>query len=50
MAVSYTTPYFLTAALYGAGAIATFLLLRGVRSEDEPASDAASGSARRVLE
>ena len=50
MATSYTTPYFLTAALYGAGAIATFLLLRHVRSEDETPEQERSAAARRVLE
>lgn len=36
MEQSYTTPYFYTAALYAAGAVATFLLLRRVRDEDHP--------------
>jgi len=29
---SYTVPYFVAAALYGIGAVATWLLLRGVKS------------------
>jgi MFS family permease len=40
MAQSYTTPYFYTAALYLAGATATFLLLRGIRPEDREHTDA----------
>jgi hypothetical protein len=35
MEQSYTVPYFYTAALYGAGAMATFVLLRRVRDEDD---------------
>ncbi len=34
MAGSYTTPYFYTAALYAAGSIATYLLLRTIRVEE----------------
>lgn len=50
MATPHEAPYFLAAVLYGAGAIATFLLLRGVRPEDEIAADTERSSARRVLE
>lgn len=39
MEQSYTTPYFYAAALYALGACATFLLLRGVRAEDEHADE-----------
>jgi MFS family permease len=42
MTGSYTTPYFYTAALYAAGSIATFVLLRRIRVED---ADGPSGSA-----
>ena len=42
MEQSYTTPYFYTAALYASGAVATFVLLRRVRDEDEPPSVVAS--------
>ncbi len=35
MEQSYTTPYFFTAALYAAGATATFVLLRRVRDDEE---------------
>lgn len=35
MAHSYTTPYFYTAGLYAAGSIATFLLLRKIRADEE---------------
>jgi len=40
MAGSYTTPYFYTAALYAAGSVATFLLLRKVRPETAPSGAA----------
>lgn len=45
---SYTTPYFYTAALYFAGAIATLFLLRGIGAEGRdrsPATDASSSTA-----
>jgi MFS family permease len=46
MAGSYTTPYFYTAALYAAGSIATFLLLRKIRAEDDsPPAPLVPGSA-----
>jgi len=35
MEQSYTTPYFYTAALYGAGAVATYVLLRRVSDNEE---------------
>lgn len=35
MAQSYTVPYFYTAAFYAAGAVATFVLLRRVRDDDD---------------
>lgn len=44
MEQSYTTPYFYAAALYAAGASASFLLLRGIRPEDEAASEAETGN------
>lgn len=34
--VSYTAPYFYTALLYGAGAGVTWLLLRGIKTEEAP--------------
>lgn len=40
MAGSYTTPYFYTAALYAAGSIATFLLLRRIRPDEDDARGA----------
>ncbi|HHJ98437.1 MAG TPA: MFS transporter [Actinobacteria bacterium] len=45
MEQSYTTPYFYTAALYALGAIATFVLLRGIRDDEENIADAAGAAA-----
>jgi MFS family permease len=39
MEQSYTLPYFLTAALYALGAVATFVLLRGIRPGDHGATE-----------
>jgi len=39
MEQSYTVPYFYAAGLYAAGATATFLLLRGIRPEDDTPHD-----------
>lgn len=39
MAGSYTTPYFYTAALYAAGSIATYLLLRTIRVDETAETD-----------
>jgi predicted MFS family arabinose efflux permease len=45
MEQSYTTPYFYTAALYALGAIATFVLLRGIRDDEENIVDPAGAAA-----
>ncbi len=45
MAGSYTTPYFYTAALYAAGSIATFLLLRRIRADEDRADGLAPADA-----
>jgi predicted MFS family arabinose efflux permease len=45
MEQSYTTPYFYTAALYAMGATATFVLLRGVRDDDEHTAEPVEAAA-----
>lgn len=45
MESSYTTPYFYAAGLYLAGAAATFVLLRGIRADDDGHADTGDSAA-----
>ncbi|MBN2847080.1 MAG: MFS transporter [Coriobacteriia bacterium] len=49
MEQSYTTPYFYTATLYALGAVATFVFLRGIRSDEQAVSAPDSSGSEGVV-